>query len=991
MNERKLFQEQSNIKYNNIKIKLCKSIRDNQKKFLKRNNRGITLIALVISIIVMLILAGVSLNAVIGDNGIITQAQNATYMQSVAVLEEFLNSYYVEHYDNFANEESKVQTLKNLEPNWFFSGAPLGYIVDSNGGIHFYINKDGLPNNIKSQLKGGDAGDKTYSAYASMEDVYGVTKDLKVYYCKDTNNVFGTAEYDLDDSNRVVFEANSDMAKLITGNNTDEVTAGTARSIKNLTITNENQIKNLTELYNLPSLQELTLKNVQMESLSGLENAPSIVNIIFENCNIKDYSAMQKINKLQKLYIIKSNNDEINKLFTAMKETDYTSLNTLAVVGDDRIIEHKTSKSEDLSTNRSEVSNIDILKELTSSTKNSIKNLFLNNNNISDISAISDFVNITLVRLDRNNLTSLRALEKMQNLNYVYAAYNNLGTSEIYDMSLENFGKNETEDAIASLKGKTNIILVDLRDNVNLKWISYIKDSQSIETLNLLNCKNLVGNDLAEIKSIIIKAGNNASIPAEYSLLLLDENLEKLDLSNQKITKDNFLTLSGYSKIKWLKLENLTLTDTSGNKISSEDLNTTLNTVLKTLPNLTNLSLRAASSNCNISEMNNIEFIKNCKNIGELDIRGTRITTGTPNGNGLELLNSNATKIHTLRIDNEAIDVSLLQTTISRLQAGRTGNNIYYSSGFCCEKSSLYKQLENCTEITKLNVYDYNCPNYNLDTLDLSRCTKLTSVYLRYFNQTKNDAKIIFPSTLKSINWEGTYGYFSLTPSNNSINLSDFTLQLAHTTQENFNKIIDNFTNINANISVFYIREATKINSLSKIGECLNLNIETLKVGYNNASSTRFNFQNLDDFKNVKGLTNIEINRTNIKDISAVANFSSLNSLYIYDSKVESLKGIENLANLTSITVKKNNLTNVKGIENLKNLVSLNLEENCLYDTFSEKDETGNLITYNNLNIIANLHTKNGGSLKNIYLNGNPGIIDFSILSKLSWENKTGF
>lgn len=33
-----------------------------------KNKRGITLIALVITIIVMLILAGVSLNAIIGDN-----------------------------------------------------------------------------------------------------------------------------------------------------------------------------------------------------------------------------------------------------------------------------------------------------------------------------------------------------------------------------------------------------------------------------------------------------------------------------------------------------------------------------------------------------------------------------------------------------------------------------------------------------------------------------------------------------------------------------------------------------------------------------------------------------------------------------------------------------------------------------------------------------------------------------------------------------------
>ena len=55
----------------------------------KSFQNGITLIALVISIIVMLVLAGVSLNATIGDNGIITQAQNATYLQDCAKLEEF--------------------------------------------------------------------------------------------------------------------------------------------------------------------------------------------------------------------------------------------------------------------------------------------------------------------------------------------------------------------------------------------------------------------------------------------------------------------------------------------------------------------------------------------------------------------------------------------------------------------------------------------------------------------------------------------------------------------------------------------------------------------------------------------------------------------------------------------------------------------------------------------------------------------------------------
>ena len=47
------------------------------KKTLKRNERGITLIALVITIVVLLILAGVSIAMLTGNNGILTQAQKA--------------------------------------------------------------------------------------------------------------------------------------------------------------------------------------------------------------------------------------------------------------------------------------------------------------------------------------------------------------------------------------------------------------------------------------------------------------------------------------------------------------------------------------------------------------------------------------------------------------------------------------------------------------------------------------------------------------------------------------------------------------------------------------------------------------------------------------------------------------------------------------------------------------------------------------------------
>ena len=48
-----------------------------KKKKLKKENEGITLVALVVTIVVLLILVGISLNLVLGQNGIISRAQDA--------------------------------------------------------------------------------------------------------------------------------------------------------------------------------------------------------------------------------------------------------------------------------------------------------------------------------------------------------------------------------------------------------------------------------------------------------------------------------------------------------------------------------------------------------------------------------------------------------------------------------------------------------------------------------------------------------------------------------------------------------------------------------------------------------------------------------------------------------------------------------------------------------------------------------------------------
>ena len=68
-----------------------------EKNLLKKaKENGITLIALVVTIVVLLILAGVSIVVLFGDNGIIKQAQNSSLQTKFADIEERANVIYAD-------------------------------------------------------------------------------------------------------------------------------------------------------------------------------------------------------------------------------------------------------------------------------------------------------------------------------------------------------------------------------------------------------------------------------------------------------------------------------------------------------------------------------------------------------------------------------------------------------------------------------------------------------------------------------------------------------------------------------------------------------------------------------------------------------------------------------------------------------------------------------------------------------------------------------
>jgi len=78
-----------------------------------KNQKGITLVALVITIIVLLILAGVSISLVIGNNGVLTQASSSVVTNKVAAVKEDLTmalaACETTYYTKWAQDPSKTR------------------------------------------------------------------------------------------------------------------------------------------------------------------------------------------------------------------------------------------------------------------------------------------------------------------------------------------------------------------------------------------------------------------------------------------------------------------------------------------------------------------------------------------------------------------------------------------------------------------------------------------------------------------------------------------------------------------------------------------------------------------------------------------------------------------------------------------------------------------------------------------------------------------
>lgn len=169
-------------------------------------NKGVTLVALIVTIVVLLILAGVSINLIVGKNGIVTRAVDVKIITRASAAEERVNLWKKENYIAREAEQETVSKEKLLSylkeqnlvtENEIDRDREVIVIKKDDGTIVKEINYSGVIINISKYPEKG----KTAAVQLEVTSIEGLTdvkeldetaqknviKKLEIQYCNKMN------------------------------------------------------------------------------------------------------------------------------------------------------------------------------------------------------------------------------------------------------------------------------------------------------------------------------------------------------------------------------------------------------------------------------------------------------------------------------------------------------------------------------------------------------------------------------------------------------------------------------------------------------------------------------------------------------------------------------------------------------------------------------------------------------------------------------------
>ena len=866
---------------------------------------------LIITIIVMLILAGVSLNALVGDSGIITNAQNAKMLTSLAELQEQIDYLRIEKMkvndldsiDILDFSISEYPTTGFLRKVNYASGET--YVFDMN-----YIDRVGKE--LTKNLSGGFGINGTIY---QLKDVYGINEDFKVWYRDSDGKIYGVSKIKEIPINP---DAPVTMSKgLMESMGLTEETAnvGNTRGKTELVIDSKlmtTPITNLDDLSLMPNIKWLKLNNLNLENLDGLQYETQLEKITLNNTTIANLDGLSYASSVTGFYLINGSVTDFNMANITNKFKDMPSLSIVRIrnnVGLTQIPALKTlgNVSELWIEENQNLTNIYGLSTVEDKTK--LNKLYLNENNITDIvntTQVHEDYGYLLPLIDSENVINMSYLNEYSKLSILYlAGYGGGGT----------FYENNEDDWIK--RYNKNIHYLNGIDkngkDVGIKNLSKSLTYCNFEDCDILDIDKMKDFDSKILKKLFLKNNNNFNntqvnliapllnsisytISGKYSTLL-DTNRASLSynstgitdlsfLSGNKITKS--LSISREGKLKnsdmnyigqMTQLTSLTLTYCVGITDFS---------FLRTLVNLTSIEL--SGMNVRTDDLKGLSYAKNVVYLRVYDccnIDSVSFLNEFPNANSWDFRGTNISENEDLSIFNTLKNTKYLLIDKGNLTTMQDAINYYgkqkqaYGLHLSC-KNSMLKKLEDCTKIENLymsSASDTSTENFfgeNNNSLNLNKSVNLKEIYFK-----RTGIEEIIVDNCSSLE---------------SVTVYDMERGL------NWNFVPD--------LSKNHLLKYLNLNKNYLEQENLAVLSNYLKSSYN---------ENSEVISGCPILATLYLNQNRFSTLAPLSEITSIKELYVTDNQLINLTGIENMINLTTLDIRNNAaITNIQPVLDLK-------------------------------------------------------------------------
>ena len=563
------------------------------KTKVNERQKGITLIALVITIIVLLILAGVLIAMLTGDNGILNQANDSKIETAVGTVKEQLKLLQGE----------KIIQGEKVTPETLLAEGKVKRTVRTEENDKYYMYY-ALKENSLEGMQGLGKGDLT-----SLKDVFLIDDDLNVRYIASNGKEYGDqiSKKILEDETEIRFssKAFSEYVSKISGIAEGEMKFKWMKNQTKLVI-NDANIDNLQDLVFFPNLIELDLGGEcsQITTMDGIENCTQLEKLYINSETNKNYMAIRGLSKLKTFY--RSGGNDFNNIIDALKFL--SNIEEVSIIHQKNIVSMKRI---------SELGNL--------------KTLFLTHNGIKKIEGLENKSNIINLNLDNNEISKIEGLENLLKLKIIYLGYNKISditplsantslmnikllANPDIDGNIENYSEEQKNklNEIGKILDRGGQISLDI-DKLKL-FTNYTKLDLTGQNLTTLEAVE----GLTKLEKLILR-DNKITLEDEKSQNILESMsiLNSLDLSKNKIS-----SISAINNLHNLKQVELTGNDVDLKEI--EDIISQLD-VLKistnTLKTIKNCDVtKITKLNILASELNELVDLSTFINLKELDL-----------------------------------------------------------------------------------------------------------------------------------------------------------------------------------------------------------------------------------------------------------------------------------------------------------------------------------------------------------------------------------